>query len=252
MAAGFNEIAVFRHILTSLGRSPHGDIPYGLISAKLNQWDVLTFDRAIRLLDSSQVTPAGNLKNFVQARANAFRNVLFPLPRIKKKGRSWYPFLRIEIAGKGDNCPVDKISSVRVLMFSINPNHDANPGGPHIDGIGLRFDTPHTPGDKKPSANDSLSESESDADHDYFHAQFIVNFDRGANAIEGIPAWLPTTQPSIPVPIPKSAAQLLLLVALAIYGRRLLEESIRDMANVHQASGRTIFKDLLVRAGYNA
>lgn len=246
MAAGIHEIEVFKHIMTTLAHDGSNDTVHATISAKFARSKTMNPGETSRFLARKGET---NLEKYIRGRTNGLRTMLFPLRVFKKHGQSWYPFLRIVPATSKPMGSIDAIESFRLLLFSTDPMGvvDAN-GEQRIVGIGLRFDVPHTPA--MTGAVESLApEMEGEGAHDYFHAQCIVGFDRGDDPFEGIPHWLPVTQPAIPLPKSDSGTQLLLCVVLSLYGYRSLGEAMRELAPSVQDPRRKIVMELLDRAG---
>ena len=96
-------------------------------------------------------------------------------------------------------------------------------------GIGFRMETPE-------SMNQTTNATDSVGIHDFHHAQLIRTF--GQSKLDDklrvcSPDWLPTTQPSFPLPA-KCAVTLLLCLIVTLYGRKyynrfLAEHEIFDI-----------------------
>jgi hypothetical protein len=82
-----------------------------------------------------------------------------------------------------------------------------------IQAIGLRFEMSHGPGD-----------------HDYAHVQFVISMEKGAGDLPGAPAWIPDTQPAIPLDSePNDASALIICLIQSLYGPKVAAEKFRSI-----------------------
>ncbi len=89
-------------------------------------------------------------------------------------------------------------------------------------GIGFRLETPE-------SMNQNGNETDDKGIHDFHHAQLIQKFEQPKldNKLQVCsPDWLPTTQPSFPVPA-KCPVMLLLCLILTLYGKEYYTQFLK-------------------------
>ena len=116
----------------------------------------------------------------------------------------------------------ESVAKLRVMLVSLDGNQD-----PY--GIGFRMETPEY-------MNQNTNATNSDGNHDFYHAQLIRTFGRSKfdDRLQVCsPDWLPTTQPSFPLPA-TCPVTLLLCLIVTLYGRKyynrfLAEHEICDI-----------------------
>ena len=108
------------------------------------------------------------------------------------------------------------IAKLRVMLVCLDGNQD-----PY--GIGFRMETPE-------SMNQNANATDSDGIHDFHHAQLIRTF--GQSKLDDklrvcSPDWLPTTQPSFPLPA-KCPVTLLLCLIVTLYGKKYYNQFLAE------------------------
>ena len=108
------------------------------------------------------------------------------------------------------------IAKLRVMLVCLDANQE-----PY--GIGFRLETPE-------SMNQGDNATNSDGIHDFHHAQLIRTF--GQSKLDNklrvcSPDWLPTTQPSFPLPA-NCPVTLLLCLIVTLYGRKFYNRFVAE------------------------
>lgn len=116
------------------------------------------------------------------------------LPTIKD-GQHMMPILSVRCDCNGTGYH----TRLRLFLFLIDDNEE--------NSFGIRFESPEGPGS-----------------HNFYHAQFIREFDKGAN-VKDCPSWLPlpTKYPSFPVDA-SDVVSLILSILFSLYGLGFLKE----------------------------
>ena len=141
-----------------------------------------------------------------------------------KRGRVLYlPPLQNKVAGfvpiLSPCCKLNrKKSAARLQVMLVHLDQRLNPFG-----MGFRLETPER-------TNQNANSTDQEGLHDFHHAQLIREF-RVKRLDESLriscPWWLPTTQPSFPLPA-QCPVMLLLCLILTLYGKRYYNQFLAD------------------------
>ena len=200
-------IGTLRDILTPLCKRPESIWLNGGLEYVFAQWKPMEREDLEELLSPSRVESGTLEVDFT----HSHRGKVLYLPPLENNPQC-IPILSLY-------CQLDNqhsIAKLRVMLVSLDGNQD-------LYGIGFRMETPE-------GMNQNTNATNGDGIHDFYHAQLIRKF--GQSSLDDrlpvcSPDWLPTTQPSFPLPA-NCPVTLLLCLIVTLYGRKYYNQFLAE------------------------